>query len=205
MGLRELKKTRTRQAVQHAAMRLFDEQGYAATTVEQIALAAEISTATFYRYFCGKEDVVFGNDDHLLVEQVISGRPLREPLADTFSELFQRLAAEFESNKDAVIVRLRLMNGVPELQARRWANRRTTADLLARLLAPRTGAEPDDHELRLAITVALAAESETLRYWACVGGTEPLADLLANALARIEPVFWAASGEAALRPGDPAR
>ena len=50
MGLRELKKARTRQAVQKAAMRLFDEQGYKATTVEQIALAAEISTATFYNW-----------------------------------------------------------------------------------------------------------------------------------------------------------
>ncbi len=197
MGLRELKKTRTREAVQNAAMRLFDEQGYAATTVEQIALAAEISTATFYRYYCDKEDVVFGGDDHLLVEHVIGGRPPHEPLGDTFRELFQRLAEEFESNRDAVIVRLRLMNGVPELQARRWANRLSTANLLARLLAPRAGTDPDDHQLRLAITVALAAESETLRYWARIGGTEPLSDLLAGALAQIEPVFRAWSGEPA--------
>jgi AcrR family transcriptional regulator len=58
MGLRELKKTRTRQAVQQAAMQLFDQQGYAATTVEQIAAAAEISTATFYRHYSDKEDIV---------------------------------------------------------------------------------------------------------------------------------------------------
>ena len=58
MGLRELKKTRTRQAIRRAAMRLFGDQGYEATTVEQIAADAEISTATFYRYYCDKADVV---------------------------------------------------------------------------------------------------------------------------------------------------
>jgi AcrR family transcriptional regulator len=201
MGLRELKKTRTRQAVQRAAMRLFDEQGYAATTVEQIAFAAEISTATFYRYYCDKQDVVFGDDDHVLVEGVIRSRPPDEPLADTFRELFQRLADDFERNRDAVMVRMRLMNAVPELQARRWANRRTTADLLALLLAPRAGTGPDDHHLRLAINVALAAEWETLCYWARIDGAEPLACLLSDALAQIEPVFGAWSGP---RSGQPA-
>jgi AcrR family transcriptional regulator len=191
MGLRELKKTRTRQAVQQAAMRLFDEQGYAATTVEQIALAAEISTATFYRYYCNKEDIVFGDDDELLVDEVIASRPLHEPLAETIGALFRRLAAEFELDRDAVIVRMRLMNAIPDLQARRWARRQTTANHLAQILAPRAGRQPDDHELRLAIAVALAAESETLCHWARIGGIRPLADLLDDALARIGPIFGA--------------
>jgi AcrR family transcriptional regulator len=189
MGLRELKKTRTREAVERAAMRLFGTQGYAATTVEQIAAAAEISTATFYRYYSDKEDIVFGADDRDLVEELIAARPPDETVAATMGALFQRLAAEFESDKDAVIVRLRLMHGVPGLQARRWATRQRTADLLARLLAPRTHTDPDDRDLRLAIAVALAAEYETLYYWAKTGGTGSLAELLADALARIEPAL----------------
>jgi AcrR family transcriptional regulator len=189
MGLRELKKTRTRQAVQQAAMHLFALQGYSATTVEQIAAAAEISTATFYRYYCDKEDIVFGEDDHAVVEEVVAERPEDEPLAVTIGALFQRLAGELEADKDAILIRVRLMHGVPGLQARRWASRQRTAALLARLLAPRVGSDPDDPRLRLAIAVALAAEAETVFSWARAGGTVPLADLLAAALATIEPAL----------------
>jgi AcrR family transcriptional regulator len=189
MGLRELKKTRTRQAVQQAAMRLFDAQGYTATTVEQIAAAAEISTATFYRYYSDKEGIVFGDDDRALVEEVIAARPPDEPVGASLTALFQRLAVESEADKDAVLVRMRLMHGVPGLQARRSATRQQTADLLARLLAPRARTDPDNRDLRLAIAVALAAEAETLFYWARTGGASPLAELLADAFARIEPAL----------------
>src|SRR5690348_5485874 len=57
-GLRERKKAKTRAAIQRHALRLFREQGYEATTVNQIAEAAEISPSTFFRYFPTKEDVV---------------------------------------------------------------------------------------------------------------------------------------------------
>src|SRR5262249_21598608 len=78
-GLRERKKQKTRSAIQREAMRLFQEQGYDATTVEQIAEAAEISQSTFFRYFPTKEDVILLDDYDPLLIRMIAERPAEEP------------------------------------------------------------------------------------------------------------------------------
>lgn len=49
-GLRSRKKVKTRLAIEDAALALFEAHGYEATTVEEIAELAEVSTTTFFRY-----------------------------------------------------------------------------------------------------------------------------------------------------------
>src|ERR1700744_6680240 len=81
-GLRERKKARTRATIRSEALRLFREQGYHETTVEQIAAAAEVSPSTFFRYFPTKEDVVLQDDmDTRMMEAMARQPPELTPIA----------------------------------------------------------------------------------------------------------------------------
>ncbi len=80
-GRRERKKTQTRDSLLAAARKLFDEQGYAATTVQQIAGEADVSERTFFRYFDAKEELLLPELESVFaaVEAAIQQRPLDEP------------------------------------------------------------------------------------------------------------------------------
>src|SRR5258706_15202091 len=79
--LRERKKASTRQALEAAALRLFGRNGYDATTVEQIAEAAEVSVRTFYRYFDSKDAVLLYRFEHVpeLLDEALAARDLSTP------------------------------------------------------------------------------------------------------------------------------
>lgn len=79
-GLRERKKQRTHDALIRAALELFTEQGYEATTIDQIAEAVDVSQRTYFRYFANKEDVVFA------VPEMVEARFLEELRARPASE-----------------------------------------------------------------------------------------------------------------------
>jgi AcrR family transcriptional regulator len=116
-GLRERKKRATRTAIHDAAMRLFAERGFAGTTMDQIAEAAEVSRATVFTYFATKEDVVLG-DGSAAVEALAAA--LRENPAGstvaTVREWLGRLAGWFEPE---LVLQLQIAREVPVVGARR--------------------------------------------------------------------------------------
>jgi AcrR family transcriptional regulator len=89
MNLRERKKLATWRAIRSAALRLFDKEGFEATTIEQIAAAANISRATFFNYFASKEAVVFDQDPEERGDwqALMNGRPADEPLWDSLTAI----------------------------------------------------------------------------------------------------------------------
>jgi AcrR family transcriptional regulator len=107
LTLRERKKLATWRAIQSAALRLFDEQGYEATTVEQIAAAANVSRATFFNYFAGKDATLLDQDPQERREwqALIAERPPDEPLWDSLSAI---LTGFCESLRDRMPLQRRL-------------------------------------------------------------------------------------------------
>ncbi len=149
LGLRERKKAKTRAAIQQHALRLFREQGYDATTVEQIAAAAEVSPSTFFRYFPTKEDVVLWDAFDPLILEAFKAQPaelspleaLRRALAAAWAGLSKEEMAEQRE-------RMALIISVPELRARALDELVGGVQLLAELVAERVGRPADDFAAR---------------------------------------------------------
>ena len=112
MTLRERKKLATWRAIQSAALRLFAEQGYEATTVEQIAAAANVSRATFFNYFAGKDAALLDQDPEERREwqDLIAARPEDEPMWDSLSAI---LTVFCESLRERIPLQRRLKTESP--------------------------------------------------------------------------------------------
>ena len=161
-GLRERKKAKTRAAIREHAMRLFEEQGYAATTVDQIAEAADVSQSTFFRYFPTKEETVLADDYDPLIVAALRAQPPEmnpiEAIRRSINAVFDQISDEdWERERQ----RQRLFFSVPELRARAMQQYIETMAMVGEVVAARAGLPPGDFSARVlagaVIGAALAA------------------------------------------------
>lgn len=185
-GLRERKKQKTRWAIQEHALRLFAQQGYDATTVEQVAAAAEISPSTFFRYFKTKEDVVLHDEyDPILiglVEQQPADLPPLEALRRAIRTAF---AAMGPGEKDKILARMRLQMSVPALRARTYEQLIANLHMIAETMAKRAGRQPDDLAVQVFAGACLGVLLAALFAWVESPDTD-LADLVDQSLAQLQ-------------------
>jgi AcrR family transcriptional regulator len=148
-GLRERKKARTRAAIREHALRLFREQGYYATTIEQIADAAEVSPATFFRYFPTKEDVVLQDDFDVISLGALEAQPAGlEPIAAFRAAAAVTLASLSEEDLARFRETTELTMQIPEIRARAIDEFVRTINQIAEAVARRTGRDAADFEVR---------------------------------------------------------
>jgi AcrR family transcriptional regulator len=175
-------------AIQRIAIRLFAEQGYDATTVEQIAAAADVSPATFFRYFPSKADLISTDEfDPLMVERLAARPAAEDPITailETMRELFPLIEPE---DRDALLERSRLLVSSSQLQAQLWQAQQANTDTLAAALGARTGQEPGALEVRATAAAVVAALFEAVRVWTAGDGREDLLALTEQALRPLRP------------------
>jgi AcrR family transcriptional regulator len=185
-GLRERKKARTRAEIQTHAFRLFQEQGYDATTVQQIIEEAEVSESTFFRYFPTKADVVLLDDFDPLITEAFRRQPPElspvQALRGAFKSAFDELSAQEESEQQE---RMRIILSVPELRAGMLDQFASAMGLLAEELAERAGRDRDDIAVR-ALAGAVVGVAVAVMFVMVDDPTANLAALLDEAMAHLE-------------------
>jgi AcrR family transcriptional regulator len=150
LGLRDRKKIQTRRVIQNEAMRLIRENGYANTTVEQIAEAAEVSPSTFFRYFPSKEMVLMANDLDRVTVEALERQPAELPSLQAFRRALEFTMAKLSEDEWRFErARLRMVLAIPELKAAQFDEYRRTVVKLTEADCRRTGRQPDDFEVRV--------------------------------------------------------
>ncbi|MGW0538072.1 TetR/AcrR family transcriptional regulator [Streptomyces sp. NPDC003032] len=183
LGLRERKKLKTRVAIREATYRLIREQGYEATTVEQIAEAAEVSPSTVFRYFPTKEDIVLTDEFDPLLESELRQRPAGEPFVESLRHVLRgAVGLGFAEEPEVSRLRTKLMIEVPAVRSRMLESMSVTGGILCRVIAERTGRDPGELEVRAFSMGLIGALTETAAYWAEHDHRDDLATLVDRTL-----------------------
>jgi AcrR family transcriptional regulator len=159
VGLRERKKQQTRQAIHTAAMRLFAERGFEATTIADIAAAADISPRTFFAYFASKEEAVFAKFEPAFedFDRTLSERAPGTTALDALRAWIERAAKEFSGDADHMRLEARLRRESPAVAACDLQHMRQFEHRLAEAVGEDLGEPADALRPRLVAAAAVAA------------------------------------------------
>jgi len=156
-GLRQRKRQETRARLTRAAMALFLERGFEATTIDDIAAAANVSRRSFFHYFASKEDVVAAWQEGAaaaLVAEVIA-RPAGESMLTAAENAIAGAIKRIDPAEAAAMSRLK--RDTPALQARDQLKYEKLERALAEGLARRARTKSDRAKARLVAMIATGA------------------------------------------------
>ncbi len=167
--------------VQDVALDLFEERGYSAVTVDEIAAAAGVGVATVYRNFDTKERVVLWDEyDPMLLTAVAEHLREQPLLRAVTSALVDSLDRVYQSDKRRILRRARLILSEPALAAAAAVDNEALRGALAELFV-KEGASRDAFEAAVAAAAVVAALETSVRRWVEDKGKTPMRDVLTAA------------------------
>lgn len=193
-GLRERKRQQTRERLTRVAMALFLERGFEATTLDDIAAAADVSRRSFFHYFASKEDVVFAWHEESMAALIaaVAARPAGEAMLAAAENAIAAIARQLEPGE--AIAMARLKHGNPALQARDQVKYEKLERALADALIKRAGHKSADHKSdKLQARLVAMIATGTLRIggelWAAEGAREKPEALAKRIFAAIRAIL----------------
>lgn len=179
---RAQQRERVRSRLASAAIRLFAANGFAETTVDEIAEAAAVSRRTLFRHFPTKSDIVFADHPERIsrLERYLAAPPAGTPPLDVVFGAALATVPSFVDPPEFFLARHRLLRSTPELRFREQAYGLQYARVLGRCLRARLGQDPDSVDTIDDVVVDVIAGSivtvvnRAQREWAASGGeTDP--------------------------------
>lgn len=191
VALRERKKDQTREALARSAFELFRSKGYEATTVAEIARAADVSRRTFFRYYSTKDALLFVDNGEQL-ERFESLLTSREDGDDSFAHVRRAclaLATEYMHKRDQILARARIIDSSPALcKQERQQDMLWEAAIAKAVLATRRLPSPvAKRRARVVAGGVFGVMRATIAEWRELDGNADLPRLMREALEIIDP------------------
>lgn len=192
IDLRERTRSAVRSQLAETALRLFIDQGFEATTVDQIAAATGLSRRSFHRYFASKEDVL-GQWFVMMGGQIadaLSAQPPGEAAWDALRRSFDGLVAGLSAQPEALAI-TRMMLSSPALRGSHLQKHADWREVLAAVLQQRAGENSSRSSRLTAMALAgaaLACLDSAQTEWVAQDNSRSLADLLDEAMRAVAPL-----------------
>ncbi len=179
-----------RAEVSAVAFRLFAEQGFEKTTVDQIAAEAGLSRTTFFRYFGTKEEVVLGKREEVgqAVAAALSARPEGERLWVSLRRAFDVLTSIEADNPERCLSLMRLLSDSYALTTRQREKTQGWPSMLVPEAARRLGGGPEPTgtlRAQALVASAIACLDAAVDAWMATDGKHRLSALADEAMGTV--------------------
>ena len=173
------------------AFRVFAERGFDQVTATEVAAAAGISRASFFRYFESKEDAVFVAQEEMgaNVAAGLAARPAGEDAWTALRSALDTVLETYQRSPGEALGRLRLIRGTPNLRVHQLERLAQWKEVIGAALAARLGRDPTDIKVEALVGAALRALDAASSRWAASDGAEDLIGLIDEAFAAIAEPF----------------
>jgi AcrR family transcriptional regulator len=188
--LRARVRRRTREEVAQVAFDLFAERGFESTKADEVAEAAGISRASFFRLFSSKEEAVFVALEvtGTAIAAALADRPAREDPWTALRSAFIGATDQFLDQPEQALARARLIHDNPSLRARLIDLQNSWGREIREPLAARMGQPADSLAVEAVVRAALAAFDVAATRWGESGGGDLVA-LIDGSFEAVAAVF----------------